>query len=84
MDLHGKLTLVIGLGESGLAMAQALERLAEDLRCDRAAAAEAAVRRASVLAVLPLGLCFLPAFLLTGVVPVVVSILAGVGQDPAP
>jgi hypothetical protein len=62
-------------------MAIALERLAEDLRCDRAAAAEAAVRRVSVLAVLPLGLCFLPAFVLTGVVPVVASIVSGFGPE---
>jgi pilus assembly protein TadC len=66
--------------ESGLAMSRALDRLADDLRCDRAAAADAAVRRASVLAVLPLGLCFLPAFLLTGVVPVIVSVSADIGR----
>ena len=39
-------------------------------------AAEQAARRVGVLAVAPLGLCFLPAFVLLGVVPVVIG-LAG-------
>ena len=39
---------------------------------------EAAARRASVAAVLPLGLCFLPAFVLAGVVPLVAGLLAHV------
>ena len=52
--------------------------LADDLRADRAVAAEAAAQRAGVLIVLPLGLCFLPAFLLAGLVPVVVAVLGDV------
>lgn len=64
--------------DSGAALTGALERLADDLRADRTAAAEAAARRVGVLAVLPLGLCFLPAFLLTGVVPVVAAVLGDV------
>ncbi|GGK96712.1 type II secretion system F family protein [Mangrovihabitans endophyticus] len=63
---------------SGGALATALLRLADDLRSDRAVAAEAAARRAGVLIVLPLGLCFLPAFLLAGLVPVVVAVLGDV------
>jgi pilus assembly protein TadC len=63
---------------SGGALAGALTRLADDLRADRAVAAEAAARRAGVLVVLPLGLCFLPAFVLAGLVPVVVAVLGGV------
>jgi len=61
--------------DSGAALAAAFGRLAGELRADRVAAAEAAARRAGVLVVLPLGLCFLPAFLLAGVVPVVVAVL---------
>jgi pilus assembly protein TadC len=61
--------------ESGAALAGTLGRLAEDLRAARAASAEATARRIGVFAVLPLGLCFLPAFVLTGVVPVVVAVL---------
>jgi len=63
---------------SGGALAGALLRLADDLRADRSVAAEAAARRAGVLIVLPLGLCFLPAFVLAGLVPVVVAVLGDV------
>jgi len=63
---------------SGAALAGALTRLGADLRADRLLAAEAAGRRAGVLVVLPLGLCFLPAFLLAGLVPVVVAVLGDV------
>ncbi|MEV4620947.1 type II secretion system F family protein [Asanoa sp. NPDC049573] len=63
---------------SGSALAGALTRLADDLRADRAAGMEAAARRAGVLAVLPLGLCFLPAFVLAGLVPVIVALLGDV------
>jgi Flp pilus assembly protein TadB len=63
---------------SGGALAGALTRLADDLRADRSVTAEAASRRAAVLIVLPLGLCFLPAFLLAGLVPVVVAVLGDV------
>ena len=41
-------------------------------------ASEAAARRAGVLIVLPLGLCFLPAFILAGLVPVLVAVLRDV------
>ncbi|MFG2038972.1 type II secretion system F family protein [Dactylosporangium sp. NPDC048998] len=61
--------------EHGIALTRTLDRQAADLRVAKAAAAEAAVRRVGVLAVLPVGLCFLPAFVLAGVVPVVVSVL---------
>ncbi|BCY05181.1 type II secretion system F family protein [Actinoplanes sp. L3-i22] len=63
---------------SGGALAGALERLAGDLRADRAVAVEAAAQRAGVLIVLPLGLCFLPAFLLAGLMPVLVAVLGDV------
>lgn len=64
--------------DSGAALAGALTRVADDLRAERTSEAEARVRRAGVLVVLPLGLCFLPAFLLAGVVPVVVAVLGDV------
>jgi len=63
---------------SGVAFAGSLQRLADDLRADRLIAADAAARRAGVLIVLPLGLCFLPAFVLAGLVPVIVAVLGGV------
>jgi pilus assembly protein TadC len=62
---------VIRAHHSGAALADVLNRVAADLRRDLRAQAETAAAHASVKAVLPLGLCFLPAFLLIGVVPVV-------------
>lgn len=64
--------------EHGSALADSLSRLAGDLRADRTIAVEAAGRRAGVLIVLPLGLCFLPAFVLAGLVPVVLAVLGDV------
>jgi len=65
-------------GESGSSVVPALQRLAADLRTGRRAATEAAVRRAGVWVLAPLGLCFLPAFLCLGVVPLVLGIAADV------
>ncbi|MEU9510469.1 type II secretion system F family protein [Micromonospora sp. NPDC048170] len=69
---------VLRSASSGAALAGALTRLADDLRADRSTTAEAAARRAGVLIVLPLGLCFLPAFILAGLVPVIVAVLGDV------
>jgi Flp pilus assembly protein TadB len=62
--------------ESGAAMSGALTRCADDLRADAAHDRQARLQRASVLLVLPLGLCFLPAFLLAGLVPVIFAVLS--------
>jgi pilus assembly protein TadC len=64
--------------EHGSMLSTTLLGLADDLRADRAAAVEASARRAGVLIVLPLGLCFLPAFILAGLVPVIVAVLGDV------
>ncbi|HZB31910.1 MAG TPA: type II secretion system F family protein [Streptosporangiaceae bacterium] len=60
--------------DSGSALAPTLEGLAKDQR--RAARAEASARAqvAGARAVAPLGLCFLPAFVLIGIVPAVAGI----------
>jgi pilus assembly protein TadC len=50
--------------------------LAAEVRATAGDAAEAHAQRASVLITAPLGLCFLPAFLCLGVVPVVVGLAA--------
>ncbi len=63
--------------ESGSTLAAALERVAEDRRTAADLRGEGAVRRASVLAMAPLGLCFLPAFVCLGVVPVVIGMASG-------
>ncbi len=62
--------------ESGAPVADSLVRAAGDLRAQRRGDLLSAARTAGVTAVLPLGICFLPAFGLLGVVPVVAS-LAG-------
>jgi pilus assembly protein TadC len=63
---------------SGSALAGSLSRVAEDVRADGLHEIEARARAAGVLIVLPLGLCFLPAFVLTGLVPVIVAVVGGV------
>jgi hypothetical protein len=50
-----------------------LERVAEDARDTARRAAEARARSLGARAAAPLGLCFLPAFVLVGVVPIVVT-----------
>lgn len=62
----------------GAPLADALTRLADDRRRALRADAAAAARRVGVRAAAPLGLCFLPAFVLIGVTPVVASIAATV------
>lgn len=61
---------------SGSALAEVADELASGLRSTMADQAEAKAQRAAVLIAGPLGLCFLPAFLCLGVVPVVLG-LAG-------
>lgn len=63
-------------GSSGTALSAGLTELAAQCRDDAAQAATAAAERAGVLIAGPLGLCFLPAFVCLGVVPVVAG-LAG-------
>jgi Flp pilus assembly protein TadB len=60
---------------SGAATAEELRRTAARLRVQRKAALQQRVRQASVWVVVPLGLCFLPAFVLVAVVPLVVGLL---------
>ncbi|MCE6999610.1 type II secretion system F family protein [Saccharothrix sp. S26] len=66
---------------SGAALAGAAADLAAEARAQVADQAEARAQRAAVLVAGPLALCFLPAFLCLGVVPVVLGIVAGVSDD---
>jgi Flp pilus assembly protein TadB len=59
---------------SGARLAATFDRLAARLRAEASAAALARAHRAGVLVMLPLGLCYLPAFVCLGVVPVVVGV----------
>ncbi len=63
---------------AGVPPAQLLSDAAADLRRDALAQVEVATARLAVHLVLPLGLAFLPAFILTTVVPVILALAAGV------
>jgi hypothetical protein len=77
-DLAALARVVIRAGESGSTVVPALRALAADGRTAARAATEAAVRRAGVWVLAPLGLCFLPAFVCLGVVPLILGIAADV------
>ncbi|MEU4741125.1 secretion system protein, partial [Actinosynnema sp. NPDC023658] len=66
---------------SGAALAGAAADLATEARAKVADQAEARAQRAAVLVAGPLALCFLPAFLCLGVVPVVIGIVSGVSGN---
>ena len=61
---------------SGAALAEAWTALARQARADRESRAEVRAQRAGIGVLAPLGLCFLPAFVCIGVVPIIVG-LAG-------
>jgi Flp pilus assembly protein TadB len=64
--------------DSGASVVAAIDRLADELRADGRVRRDALARTVEVRAAAPLGLCFLPAFVLLGVVPMVVGIFASV------
>jgi pilus assembly protein TadC len=66
---------------SGAALAAGVAELADQSRHDAAHAATAAAERAGVLIAGPLGLCFLPAFVCLGIVPVVAGLAGDVLQS---
>lgn len=70
-------TAVIRSARTGAPLATMLARIGDDLRRDRRIAVEVAAQSAGVKAVVPLAACFLPAFLLLGVVPVVAALATG-------
>ncbi|MBQ0827358.1 type II secretion system F family protein [Streptomyces tagetis] len=63
---------------SGLPAAAPVARLAAQARADRARATTTRARRAAVMVTAPVGLCFLPAFVAVGVLPVVIGLAGGV------
>lgn len=66
---------------SGATLADGVAELADQARHDAAHAATAAAERAGVLIAGPLGLCFLPAFVCLGIVPVVAGLAGDVLQS---
>ncbi|MFC5723531.1 type II secretion system F family protein [Streptomyces gamaensis] len=77
----GRLTGARGLARclaraqaTGVPAVEPVSLLAGRLRAERGRSAGIRARRAGVLATVPLGVCFLPAFLALGVVPVVIGL----------
>lgn len=66
---------ILRSSETGAPLVTVLQRVGEDLRAIRKAALDQAARAVGVKAVAPLGLCFLPAFMLLGVVPLIASLI---------
>lgn len=64
--------------ESGAPLSSVLARIADDLRRQHQVSVEVAARAAGVKAVLPLAACFLPAFVLLGIVPVIAALGGGI------
>ena len=64
--------------ESGISVADTVGRLSLELADRSRAEAEDRARRVGVRAAVPLGVCLLPAFLLLGIVPTVVSLAAAI------
>ncbi|KOU68069.1 membrane protein [Streptomyces sp. MMG1533] len=64
-------------GVSGLPASGPVARLAADARADWTREATARARRAAVMVTAPVGLCFLPAFIAVGVLPVVIGLAGG-------
>ena len=62
---------------AGLPPAALVRRAAVEERRRTAVTRQRAIRRLEVLLVLPVGLCLLPAFVLLGIVPVIVDLLTG-------
>lgn len=60
---------------TGVPVSEAMRRLAVDLRESADLVAHAYARTVEVRAAVPLGVCFLPAFVLLGVVPLVAGVL---------
>lgn len=66
---------------SGSALADGVAELATEIRRDLDHAASAAAQRAGVLIAGPLGLCYLPAFVCLGIVPVIAGLAGDVLQS---
>ena len=77
-DLGPVARAVARSSESGSRLAAAFERLAADRRAASASAGLARARTAGVIAMAPLGICFLPAFVCLGIAPIVLSLFGEV------
>lgn len=64
---------IVRAEDTGAPVADSLQHLVDDLQRDRIIDTEDVARRVAVRSAAPLGLCFLPAFVLVGVTPTVVG-----------
>lgn len=80
-QLDALLRLARRSASSGAALAGSVAELADQCRDDATHAATAAAERAGVLIAGPLGLCFLPAFVCLGIVPVIAGLAGDVLQS---
>lgn len=67
---------LVRAADTGAPVADALDHLSDDLRRDRLVQTDEIARRVAVRSAGPLGLCFLPAFVLVGVAPTIVGAFA--------
>lgn len=72
-DAADLVRVMVNAERRGTAVVDALKRLAVSQRSARRRTGEAAARSVAVRLVGPLGLCFLPAFVVLGIVPVVIG-----------
>ena len=73
--LGGLARAVIRSLDTGAPLADLLADWAREMRSDQHGRARAEVQRAGIKIVLPVGLCFLPAFVLVGVLPVIAALI---------
>lgn len=64
---------IVRAEDTGAPVADSLQHLVDDLQRDRVIDTEDVARRVAVRSAVPMGLCFLPAFVLVGVTPTVVG-----------
>lgn len=74
-ELEGVLTLIRFSSRTGAALAPLLGAHASELRASEQRRRQIAAARLGVVLVLPLGVCVLPAFILLGVVPVLLTLV---------
>ena len=75
-------TSVMRSYDTGAGLESVLVGIASDMRREHRSQVEVAARTAGVKAVIPLAVCFLPAFFVLGVVPIVASLAASTGFLP--
>jgi Flp pilus assembly protein TadB len=68
--------------DTGSGLEPVLVGIASEMRREHRSRVEVAARTAGVKAVIPLAVCFLPAFFALGVVPIVASLAASTGLIP--